>query len=132
MRDRKRTEGARERSEQARIDGERACQRSDRPWIDGEHARSQDHGVEFAQHVFAEAVDPERSHWDPERDPDLARFLVGRVNGALATDRKKLRVRADPRAVASIEARYYGAELGRRAGSRSSPRCSRRSRCRSC
>jgi DNA-directed RNA polymerase specialized sigma24 family protein len=75
-------------------------------------ARSQDRGAELAQRVFAEAVDPERSHWDPERDPDLARFLVGRVNGALAAERKKRRVRADPRAVASIEARYYGAELG--------------------
>jgi DNA-directed RNA polymerase specialized sigma24 family protein len=75
-------------------------------------ARSQDRGAELAQRVFVEAFDPQRSPWDPERDPDLTRFLIGRVNGALAGERKKERVRADPRAVASIETRYYGAELG--------------------
>ncbi len=70
-------------------------------------ARSSDLGRELAQKVLAAAIDPGGSSWDPEREPDLFRHLVGRVNGALALERKKLRLRADPQVVAELTERLY-------------------------
>jgi hypothetical protein len=70
-------------------------------------ARSRDHGEELVQRVMAAAIDPEQSPWDPERDPDLARYLMGRVNGALASDRKKARLRSDSATVAAVVLEHY-------------------------
>jgi hypothetical protein len=70
-------------------------------------ARSREDGQELAQRVFKEAIDPDGSPWDPDRNPDLGLFLLGRVMGALARDRKRLLVRANPRAISAIEGRFY-------------------------
>ncbi|MGH7271109.1 MAG: hypothetical protein ACREJ3_11825 [Polyangiaceae bacterium] len=69
--------------------------------------RSREHGEELAQMALTGAIDPQGSPWDPERDPDFARYLIGRVNGALASERKKLRLRADPGIVAMLWQRIY-------------------------
>ena len=65
--------------------------------------RSRDAGEELAQRVLVEAIDPDGRPWDPAREPDLARHLVGRVNSAILNDYKKARVRSDPRAHDTIE-----------------------------
>ncbi len=69
-------------------------------------AGSRDLGRELAQKTLADAIDPDRSPWDPDRDPDLAYHLIGRVNGALAIERKKERLREHPTVVSAIEDRF--------------------------
>ncbi len=65
--------------------------------------RSRDAGEELAQRVLVEAIDPDGRPWDPEREPELARHLIGRVNSAILNDYKKARGRSDPRAHDAVE-----------------------------
>jgi hypothetical protein len=71
-------------------------------------ARSHDLGAELAQKVLAEAIDPEGSPWNPDHEPDFFRHLVGRVNGALAAERKRLRLRAAPHFLEAVANQVYG------------------------
>ncbi len=69
-------------------------------------ARSNVLGEELMRKVIAEVIDPERSHWDPEKEPDIVRYLIGRIDGALAVERRKEKLRASPHVVARIEQEF--------------------------
>jgi len=64
--------------------------------------KSRDLAGEIAQQVLADAIDPDGAPWDPEREPDIMRHLIGRVNGAVAVARKKERLRRRKSVVAHV------------------------------
>lgn len=64
--------------------------------------KSRDRASDITQQVIAGALDPDGSPWDPEREPDIVRHLIGRVNGAVAVERRKDRLRRDPGVVERI------------------------------
>jgi len=57
--------------------------------------------VELADIVIVDCCDPQGRPWDPTREPDLARHALRLLGNLVSAERRKDRVRRDPRNVAA-------------------------------
>jgi hypothetical protein len=79
-------------------------------------ARSKERGRDLAHDVILQALDPAPAKgdlalapWDRDKNPDLAGYLMGQIDGAIARERRAERLRRSPEVVASVEAKLYSA-----------------------
>ncbi len=65
---------------------------------------SREQAEELADAVIVDGCDPLAAPWDPSEQPDLLRYAVGMMRRRLSAERKKQRVRQDPKNVATVAA----------------------------